>query len=188
MDNDGDLLEDMDYGDFSLLEEPSGDFSFDGTFDGDPDFSQNSTDDNNNNNNNLTAASTNLGQQQPQPLHKPQPLQPQPQLQKPAKSSNSMSGTTSSTTASMGMNASNNNTNGMNSTGPDFDLLNNSNNGNFQGRQAWHNDEKDRDARRRMIIEMYVFPKKASLCCSDGFICVFSCLNIFALLVCLFSK
>lgn len=175
MDNEGDLLEDMDYGDFGLLEEPSGEFSFDATFDGD--FSSNSAEEA------LNVSSNNATPPQQQQQQQ-QPLQPQPQLQKPvvktqtttstatvppmAPSSSSAAGqavvglngiNSNSSSVNTNQNALNNNAAPRNNTSssnePNFDLLQSSNN-NLPSRQAWHNDEKDRDARRRMIIEMYV--------------------------------
>jgi hypothetical protein len=132
MNGDGsDLLEDMDYGDFNLLEEPSGEFSFDGAFDGESqDFSNHSS------GSNLFAVPVNEGsspgshtngrgssaaaaQQQQQGLA---------QLLTNAASANALS----------------------NRGGGASEADNSSH------QQPWHSDEKDRDGRRRMIIEMYV--------------------------------
>jgi hypothetical protein len=135
MNGDGsDLLEDMDYGDFNLLEEPSGEFSFDGAFDGESqEFSNHSIGSNlfvvpaneasspGSHTNGRVSSSAAAQQQQQQ-------QQGLAQLLTNAASANALS----------------------NRGGGASEADNSSH------QQPWHSDEKDRDGRRRMIIEMYV--------------------------------
>lgn len=172
-DTGGDLLEDMDYGDFGLLEETSGDFSFSGAFDNEdtpPDF--------NDSGGSLSAVAVPPLPQQPLPslqstsLPK-QALQPPPPMRSmgppppnPIGAGNLNSTTIpNSTSASSGGNSSSAGGDNNNNNNSAFRSLPNDNNEASSSlrpqvrttpRQPWHNDEQDRDARRRMIIEMYV--------------------------------
>ena len=134
-----DLLEDMDYGDFNLLEGPSGDFSFEETFDGEAA------------NFNDSAGSFLTSPQQPpstssQPL---QPLQPPRQILQQPPPMRSMvpppnSNTIRNSVSTLGTTSSGGTTENNNHE-PRQRIM----------RQPWHNDENDRDVRRGMIIEMY---------------------------------
>jgi hypothetical protein len=122
MNGDGsDLLEEMDYGDLNFLEEPSGEFSFDGSFDGEPqEFSNHSS------GSNLFVAADNEA----------------------SRNANGRGSVAAQQLQQQGLaQLLTNNANALGNREADRSS---------PRPQAWHSDEKDRDGRRRMIIEMYV--------------------------------